>query len=99
MPQLVDSIYETSVFRTSDSSEAEIWEIGRFVENKRKQSLKGRADIGVLFILKQGLSVAPEIKKSGHRLHANIVGWPTEKDERMQIALELANESHGHRLA
>lgn len=82
---------ETSVFRTSGIEANEIWDIGdREVASKHDKSLLGRADILTINVIKKGLKVIPT--ETPER-HANLVGWPEEKSEQKQIALELAAES------
>lgn len=79
---------ETSVFRISNLSEGEIWEIGNCkVAQKRELPLLGRADILASCILDRNLKLIPD---NNPPRHANIVGWPSEKSEQKLIAMELA---------
>jgi hypothetical protein len=83
---------ETSVYRISELSEEEIWEIGQ--ENVAKPSnrtLYARGDTPANVILKTGLTLVPET--TSHPLHANIVKWPSDKDEQKMLALEIVNEA------
>ncbi|MET0091845.1 MAG: hypothetical protein ABW068_17840 [Candidatus Thiodiazotropha sp.] len=83
---------ETSVYRTSGVSEEDIWEIGQ--ENVAKPSgrtLYARGETTAGVILRTGLALFPE--STPHPLHANIMNWPSEKDEQKMLALEIANEA------
>ncbi|WP_126457164.1 hypothetical protein [Sulfuriflexus mobilis] len=86
---------ETSVFRVKGLSEDRIWNIGfNHVAKDRIESLKSRADIlstDISILSDNVLSVVKET--SSHKLHANIVGWPSEDHEQIMLATELANES------
>ncbi|MEW5816560.1 MAG: hypothetical protein AB1798_14350 [Spirochaetota bacterium] len=85
---------ETSVFRISNLSDSEIWRIGdREVAQKRGLPLLGRADISAFKVLSKNLKIIPD---NTPPRHANIVGWPEEKSERMSIALELAENAQLH---
>lgn len=85
---------ETSVFRISNLSNSEIWEIGdREVAQNRSLSLLGRADISVFHVLNKNLKLIPD---NCPPRHANIVNWPTEKSEQKLIAIELAESSQLH---
>jgi len=87
---------ETSVFCTSSISEDEIWDIGESVVGINiEPSLKARADIICNEVRKTGLDVISET--STHPLHANITNWPEERDEQLELAIELANTSKFHR--
>ncbi len=79
-----------SVFRTDKLSELQIWKIGeKRVARKAKppKNIHGRADIKAKKVVKTGLRIAPD---NVPPRHANIVDWPDEKSERLEIALELA---------
>jgi hypothetical protein len=82
---------ETSVFRTSGISDREIWDIGnREVAAIQRKLLLGRADITAFTVNKNGLEVMPQ---EPPERHANIVGWPEEREAQKQIAMELAAEA------
>lgn len=87
--------HETSVYRTSDLSEPDIWDIGRDVETMSGRSLRGRADIRTSSVLEISLDVIDSIPPP---LHANIVGWPIDEAEIKQKALELSEASEGYRI-
>ena len=83
---------ETSVYRTSLLSEEEIWKIGQeYVAKPSKRTLYARGDTTAAVILKTGLDVTPET--TPHPLHANILNWPSEKDEKKMFAIEIVNEA------
>ena len=82
---------ETSVFRTSDLAESAIWSLAQEQLAPRLPSgrrIHGRGDIEVSGIRSTGLRVEPEV--STHHLHANILGWPSEKEKQRLFAGELA---------
>jgi len=91
-----------SVYRTTNKTSAEIWEIGElFVagpmseKTGKTKTVQGRADITAVQITsKKGLNVSPDT--APHPLHANIIGWPEAKDEQKMLAVELANEALLH---
>jgi len=76
---------------TDGLQEQKIWEIGDLVGKERNKSLLARADVAKIAVLKIGLSVT--LSKGLHPLHADVEGWPTEKDEQKAIALELCANS------
>lgn len=86
---------ETSVYRTTDLTTQQIYEIGEIhVANIIRKALLGRADITSLSVLSRDLKVQPHT--APHPRHANIIGWPSEKSERKLIAIELAAEAQLH---
>lgn len=83
---------KTSVYRIIDIGNSEVFEIGqRFVAEKMNKSLLGRADIKVLKILENNLSVISD--PDPHPRHANIVDWPEEREKYRLIAVQLADEA------
>ena len=85
---------ETSVYRTSEITDEEIWNIGnREVSVKRGKPILGRADIIAGVVISRDLEINPS--ESPER-HANITGWPDEPSKRRLIALELAAEAQLH---
>ena len=83
---------DTSVFRTSAMSDEDVWLVGRdFVAGPQDRTVYARADISAASISSTGLTLLPDPEP--HYAHANISSWPKEKDERQQLALELANSS------
>lgn len=90
---LPNSRGETSVFRVSNISTEETWRIGNEVATSRNRTLYGKADLLTPAVLAQNLRV--ESQEPPPR-HANIIGWPSGKDERKMIAIELAAEASFH---
>ena len=86
---LPNSEGKTSVFRISGLAENDIWAIGiHHVGRARGKNPHGRADVVTNDVLAQGLAVTPET--STHPLHADIQGWPVEKEKQKLLAMELA---------
>ncbi len=82
---------ETSVFRTSDISDDEIWDIGDCeVSVKRGKPVLGRADIISNIVISRDLVITPI---EPPERHANITGWPDERSKQRLMALELAAEA------
>jgi hypothetical protein len=80
---------ELSVTRHITFTEDDIWRIGRVVAGGMGRNLHGRADIKTDCVIEQQLDVVPQPVPDNPN-HANIVGWPLEKNERKMRALELA---------
>lgn len=58
------------------------------VETERGRKMKGTALVDVATVMESGVAVKPE--ESQYRWHADIEGWPLEKDEAMAIAQQIA---------
>ncbi len=81
---------KTSVFRVSQLSEDEIWRIGsEKVAAIRQKSLVGRADLIAASVYDKTLRFAPDNDPESR--HADIIGWPEDKDKKHDIALDLAD--------
>jgi len=78
---------KTSVFRISDLSDNDIWNIGK---NIREKPAIGRADIISEKVLSKNLKIIPS---EPPKYHADISNWPAESSEQKLIALELAEEA------
>lgn len=85
---------ETSVYRTSDLPESDIWDIGTGIQSSSGRNLKGRADIRTLSVLNVSLDVVESITPARH---ANIAGWPDNYAEMMHLAQKLSEVSQGYR--
>jgi len=85
------SSLEVSVFQTRGLSETRIWTLAE--KNIRVRKLFGRADITVVHVQDVGLRVDPDHHPSRH---ANIIGWPTEKDHQIELAIVLAIKARLH---
>ena len=78
----------TSVFMTQGLDNEEIWALAdREVTPMRGKSAIARADLQASHIQRVGLALQPDETPPRH---ANIVGWPTEKDQIKLRAQELA---------
>ena len=84
-----DDPLELSVTRHLNLTENDIWSIGRGIVRGTPRTLHGRADIETGHVIAQRLSVVPQPVQDNPN-HANIVGWPLEKDARKMCALEIA---------
>src|SRR4051812_17347031 len=80
-----------SVFRTPGLVEEQIWYLAAsHVLSSKTPKIYGRADLSVSHVRRAGLqciSSEPPVR------HANIEGWPSEKDAYMSKAQELAAEA------
>jgi hypothetical protein len=73
-------------------SDTEIWRIGDDVVGRaRNKPALARADIEAKILADVSLTILPDPEP--HPRHVNILGWPTEKDERLAVALELCAKS------
>ncbi len=75
-----------SVIRHFGLNEDELWDIGKSIIDR----LHGRADIIAIEVRNQGLRIEPTATPQNH---ANILGWPPEKESQKIIALELASKA------
>ena len=71
--------------------EQEIWKVGDLIGRARGKNALARADLSKSSVLDVGLTVA--LTPGLHHLHAEVGGWPTEKDEQKSIALDLCAKS------
>ena len=83
---------ELSLTRHIQATEAELWEEGVRVSRLRNVNLHGRADLGVHVFLKEGLSVESRPIPDNPN-HADVTGWPMEKDAQKMKALVIASKS------
>ena len=84
-----ESPLELSVTRHLNLSENDIWNIGREIATGQLRNLHGRADVETFHVTAQSLNVVPQPVLNNPN-HANIVGWPPDKDARKMRALEIA---------
>lgn len=84
---------KTSVFRTADLTEDRIWELGDRIGAFRTPSLTAnfRGDIQIKAFDDLPLGLEFDDCPPGH---ANISNWPEGKDEKKQLAIELANRAN-----
>ena len=79
---------ETSVFRIMGLTDNDIWNIGEtYVTGPQGKNLHGHGVVIIINIQNLGLFVIPDNVPDRH---ANITGWPVEKDKQLSIAQELA---------
>jgi hypothetical protein len=83
---------ELSVTRHLNLSDDEIWNIGAGVATGQNRTLHGRADVKVAHVESQSLSVIADPAPNNPN-HANICGWPAQKDLRKMRALEIARRA------
>ncbi len=79
---------DTSVFRISNISDNEIWNIGKTIRDDK--IVIGRADIIASIVLSKNLKIIPS---EPPQYHADISNWPDDKAKQISIATELAEEA------
>lgn len=82
---------KTSVFWISNLTPVQIWDIGQWVAEIREKILRARGDIIGSHVLSEGLII--ESETTVHSLHANIIGWPEQRSEKLLIAKKLARKT------
>ena len=71
-------------------SEEDVWQMAARHIEKESIRTRARADLKIETVLKHGL----EVEKDEPPLrHANIIQWPSSKEERILITLQLAAEA------
>ena len=78
---------DISVYRISDLSEPEVWEIGRKYVQRERRLIKARADLLAEVVYENDLKVIPDTPP---QRHANITPLPSDKRARVRIAKILA---------
>ena len=77
----------TSVYRVDGLDGSEVLQLAS--ETSRKESFKGHGRFLAAAVRSVSpLDVVPET--THHRLHADIVGWPGEREKRIELAQMLA---------
>ncbi len=79
---------ELSVFRVSDLSDQQIWALAAEKVEPARGHIIGRGDLLVSQVVAMKLTVSPDIDLVSR--HANIAGWPADRDLRATIAKDLA---------
>jgi len=79
---------QVSVFRKGKMSNEDYNGVKKKVEGIRGREMKGTALIGVTEVNNTGVRVKPE--ESEYFWHADIEGWPLDKNEVMSIAQQIA---------
>lgn len=80
---------ELSVTRHRDATEAQVWQIGRDVAEALKRTLYGRGDLRASDYTNHALRVEAT-PYSGNPNHADVMGWPPQKQDQKAIAIKLA---------
>lgn len=78
---------QLSVFVTQDLNETEVWALTSHLQDK----VRARADFTNDFLTRQALTLD---RDDDPPRHANVVGWPSEKEHQMSIALEFEIAAH-----
>lgn len=81
-----------SVFRVSELSDQKIWVLAVEKVEPARGPVIGRGDLKVSQIVDRRLRVLPDADPESR--HANIVDWPTTRDERATIAKDLAADAY-----
>jgi hypothetical protein len=72
--------------------DVEIWQVGdEVVGRPRGKNPLARADFEAISLI--GLNLSIEADAEVHPRHANVCGWPKEKDEQKALALDLCAQS------
>lgn len=88
MPMKNESgVLETSIFRVSRLNRSQIKELA---STAREQPPKAVGIVLAGHITRRVLTIDPNNKPTRH---ANIVSWPTAKEDQIELAQELANHS------
>lgn len=80
---------ELSVFRVDGMTEQQIWEHGREHALPPKRNFHGRADVNQGVVDTTG-PLRVDFDEPPPR-HANVVGWPKERDQQLALAQGLAS--------
>jgi len=94
---------ELSVNRHRDSGEQELWDIGRQVAALRNRTLHGRTDIlasdcRIEPLDVKACSLARPADPIDNPNHADVIGFPTTKEDQLSLAQKLAAKA-GPRLS
>jgi hypothetical protein len=88
---------ETSVYRISGCAEEEVWLMGmKEVAPARGKPITGRGDLLAAVVYSKSLSIKADQNQKSR--HADIVGWPGDKDRKQAIAMDLAVEAEAKKL-
>jgi hypothetical protein len=84
-----------SVNEHNVSDADELWPVGEDVAQQRGLQLFGRADVSMTIVQRTRLTVeaAP---LAGNPTHVEITGWPSDKEDRISKAQELAADAKYH---
>jgi hypothetical protein len=76
---------------TDGLEDGETWRIGDEVGKERGKAAIARANLAKSSVTSTGLSV--QLSPGVHPNHADVFGWPEEKDKQKLIALDLCAAS------
>lgn len=77
-----------SIFRTSNLNEQEIWTLAVEKVEPSRGPVIGRGELTVAVIAEEKLQVFSDEDQNSR--HADVVGWPVDRDARVTIAKVLA---------
>ena len=84
---------QTSVYRTENCNDSEIWTLGdEYVTKLHRDRLPvlARGDLKAEKVIEEALQIDPD--PNPHEHHANIVNWPDELEQRQMKAVNLARK-------
>lgn len=87
---------ETSVSRIAGCEEGEILIMGFGVARARGQILIGRGEVLASSAYDLSLNIRADNDPASR--HADIIGWPEEKDRKQAIAIDLADKATAKKL-
>lgn len=86
---------EVSVFQVDGLTGLQIWEHGRRHALPPKRNFHGRGDVALRVVEATG-PLRVDFDESPPR-HANVVGWPKERDQQLALAQSLASAARSVR--
>ena len=89
---------ELSVTRQRECADDELRIIAGRVADMRQKTLRGYCEISACECRHLGLDVLPDPIEDWNPNHANIVGYPAQKEEQMVIAQKLARSASSVRV-
>lgn len=85
---------ETSVFRIANLACRQIWNIGNYVASASSRTLRARGDVVASDVFDEGLAIKADTRD--HPLHANIIGWPSQRAKIKLLTIRIANKAQLH---
>ena len=89
------SLWELSVFRIDNLGQAGIWQLAQSYVVPEGRNIHGRADLTSGDVERTDPPLRIEHDDVPPR-HANVLGWPEDKDEQLAVAQELALRARHH---
>lgn len=93
------SMVELSVNRHREASANETWKCGEAVASKRSKSLYGFANIRACNCRIESLDVVSKPILPENPNHADIIGYPSKKEDQISLAEKLAASIEGKWIA